>query len=304
MKSKVSVGSSAFAFGAYASRPIPLEKVAERLQELNFQGIELLGARPYGHPDDYPALEDRKKLQKMFKNHGLEISNYGADFEGSSPASNDPGERTDFRRLFTKNLTFCADCEIPSIRVDTIHEPPLPSGVTYEDAWSRISSAWHECAEEAEKEGVLVVWEFEPGFMFNKPHGVVKMVNDVDHRNFKVMFDTCHAHMCSVVGAKQTEPVDKLQGGEVELAKLLKGKIGYVHLIDSDNTLHDNWTSTHAPFGKGVINFDAVLQAILEAGYSRDDWWTIDLCFWPQAWEILAESKVFVDNLLKKHGII
>lgn len=303
MKSKVSIGSSAFAFGVYASNPVPLEKITKRFEELGFQGIELLGARPYGHPDDYPTTADRKKLLGFFRDHGLEISNYGADFEEKSPASNDRDEREAYRSLFTKNLQFCVDCQIPSIRVDTVNEPPLTPGVSYEDAWNRFTETWHDCAEEAEKSGVLVVWEFEPGFQFNKPREVEKMVKDVDHDNFRTLFDTCHAHMCAVVGARQEKPVETLAGGEVEFAQLLKGTIGYVHLIDSDNTLHDNWTSTHAPFGTGEIDFDTTLDAILKAGYT-DEWWTIDLCFWPEVWEVLEASKNYVDALLSRHDLL
>jgi sugar phosphate isomerase/epimerase len=109
--------------------------------------------------------------------------------------------------------------------------------------------------------------------------------------------------MCAVVGARQEKPVETLAGGEVEFAQLLKGTIGYVHLIDSDNTLHDNWTSTHAPFGTGEIDFDTMLDAILKAGYT-DEWWTIDLCFWPKAWEVLEASKNYVDALLRRHDLV
>lgn len=303
MPSKISVGSSAFIFGAYAKKPVPLEKLVEKLEELNFQGIELVGVKPYGDPDEILTKSDRKKLVQMFKSHGLEISNYGADFHEKSPASNSSEERDEYYRLFEKNLQFCVDCSIPSIRVDTVHQPPLTPGVNYNDAWNRFVETWHTCAEKSEKEGVMVVWEFEPGFMFNKPHEIIKMVEEVNHKNFKLLFDSCHAHMCAAIGARQEEPRDVLKGGEVEFARLLRSKIGYVHLIDSDNTLHDNWTSTHAPFGTGFINFDALLQAILESGYSGE-WWTIDLCFWPKAWEILPESKRFIEGLLKKHGLL
>ncbi len=303
MKTQVSVGSSAFAFGAYASNPVPLERLTERLQELNFQGIELLGAKPYGDPDDYGTRGDQNKLRTLFRDHGLDISNYGADFKEQSPASNDPQIRKNYRHLFTKNLHFCVDLQIPSIRVDTVNEPPLIPDVIFDDAWKRMVETWQECAEQAEKEGVLVVWEFEPGFMFNKPKEIVKMVNNVDHRNFKILFDSCHAHMCAAIGARQEEPVDTLTGGEIELAKLLAGKIGYVHLIDSDNTLHNDWTSTHAPFRTGYIDFDALVEALKATGYT-ENWWTIDLCFWPKAWEVLEESKAFVDDLLKRHNLL
>jgi sugar phosphate isomerase/epimerase len=303
MKAKVSVGSSAFAFGVYASNPVPLDRLTGKLEELGFQGIELLGMKPYGDPDELKTIADRKSLVKKFRGHGLDISNYGADFHERSPASNDPEERADYHNIFTKNLQFCADCEIPSIRVDTVHEPPLTPGVSYDDAWRRMVEGWQQCAERAEKEEVLVVWEFEPGFMFNKPGEIVKMMKDVNHRNFKILYDSCHAHMCAAVGARQEEPKDLLPGGEIELAWQLKGHIGYVHLIDSDNTLHDSWTSTHAPFGTGVIDFDTLLDAMAEAEY-RDEWWTIDLCFWSKAWEVLADSKSFVDDLLTRHHLL
>jgi sugar phosphate isomerase/epimerase len=79
-------------------------------------------------------------------------------------------------------------------------------------------------------------------------------------------------------------------------------RIGTVHLIDSDNSLHDHKTSTHAPFGEGVLDFDAILTALKEEGY-QGPWWTIDLCFWPTAWDLLAESKQFVTDLLIRHQL-
>lgn len=303
MKAKVSIGSSAFAFGVYASNPLPLDRIAGRLRELNFQGIELLGSRPYGAPDDFTSVSDRRNLAKTLLAYGLEISNYGADFKNQSPGSGEEGQRKNYRELFTKNLEFCADLEIPSIRVDTVEEPSNAYGSAYADAWKRVAETWHECAGQAEKKGVAVVWEFEPGFMFNSPHEILRMINDVDHKNFTILFDSCHAHMCAAVGARQQEPVERLAGGEVELAGLLKNNIGYVHLIDSDNSLHDNWTSTHAPFGTGVIDFDALVEAIVASGYN-EEWWTIDLCFWPKAWEVLEESKIFMDSLLERHDLL
>jgi len=303
MSARVSVGNSAFLLGAYASKPVPMEKVIERVHELGFQGLELLGFAPHGDPDTFASRSDRKRLLRQLKDHGLSISNYGADFKGKSPASNDPNDRREYMSLFEKNLRFCVDCEVPSIRVDTVDEPPLRAGVTYSDAWKRFVETWQSCAEKARIEGVLVVWEFEPGFAFNKPHEIAKMVKEISHTNFKILFDSCHAHMCSSVGARQNEPIDTLPGGESELAQLLRGTIGYVHLIDSDNTLHDGWTSTHAPFGKGFIDFEALVESIISTGY-RDDWWTIDLCFWPTAWDILKESKQFMDSLLRRHGLL
>jgi sugar phosphate isomerase/epimerase len=146
---------------------------------------------------------------------------------------------------------------------------------------------------------VRVTWEFEPGFAFNKPSDVLRIVDEVGDDNFGVLFDTCHGYMVAVTGARQPGKKEVLPGGVVELASKLRGKINHVHLIDSDGTLHGGETSTHAPFGKGKIDFDKLLP---ELAKNDMDWWTIDLCFWPDAWVVTADSKKAVDKLNKKYG--
>ena len=229
---------------------------------------------------------------------GLEISSYGADLSPAPFYSNDRDVRVQARRWFERNIEFCVDCNIPVIRVDTLAEPPSPAGVTYKDAWNRAVETFRDYAALAQAHNVVVAWEFEPGFMFNKPSEIVGLIEEVGHENFTVMFDFCHANMCASAGVRQQPPPETLPGGAAELARKLTGRIGFVHLIDSDNTLHDDWTSTHAPFGTGVLNMHKMMQAVLDAGY-QGPWWTIDLCFWPQAWEELEPSLEFVRKLLE-----
>jgi sugar phosphate isomerase/epimerase len=121
-------------------------------------------------------------------------------------------------------------------------------------------------------------------------------VDEVGEPNFKVLFDTCHAHMVAAVGARQPGAKETLLGGALELAERLRGKIGHIHVIDSDGTLHDDETSTHAPFGDGVIDFMTLLPE-LDRNIEPTGWWTIDLCFWPDAWAITESCKRSVDVL-------
>jgi sugar phosphate isomerase/epimerase len=145
------------------------------------------------------------------------------------------------------------------------------------------------------------VWEFEPGFIFNKPSEVVKMLEDVGEANFTALFDCCHAYMCSVVAARQMGEKETLPGGVIEFARLLKGKIGMVHLIDSDGTLHDNDTSTHAPFGLGKLDMDAIYQELIKPEIYAGDFIGIDLCFWPDAWNVTKQCYDFVRGLQRKY---
>ena len=87
----------------------------------------------------------------------------------------------------------------------------------------------------------------------------------------------------------------------MELLEKLKGKITHIHFIDSDGSLNEHNTSTHNPFGTGKLNFDALVPAMQKCGVPHD-WWTVDLCFWPHAWEVTAQSKKFLDKLREKYA--
>jgi sugar phosphate isomerase/epimerase len=303
MTAKISVGTSAFTMGVYAENPIPFEQVVARLAELGYDGLELPANKGYGSLEDWPDTTSRQKLKQLVRRAGLEVSSYGADLSPSPFYSNDPAVQGRAKTVFEKSIELCLDCEIPVIRVDTLAEPPQPPGVSYEDAWQRAVETFRYYAEFAQRHSIVVAWEFEPGFMFNKPGEIVGLVKDVNHPNFTVMFDTCHAHMCAAIGARQNPPRETLSGGAVELGQQLQGHIGFVHLIDSDNTLHDGITSTHAPFGTGVLDMPQLVRTMLEGGY-QSPWWTIDLCFWPGAWEELEPSLNFVRNLLKEFNLL
>jgi len=191
---------------------------------------------------------------------------------------------------------------IPKLRVDAVDAPTgIPGGMDYETCFKKVAGVWNKSAEECASKGIKLIWEFEPGFLFNKPSEVVRMAYLVDHPNFSILFDSCHAYMCGVLASRQMGPKEVLPKGVVQFAHMLTGKIGHIHLIDSDGTLHDGDTSTHAPLGTGVLDFDEIIPAILDAGYN-DEWWPIDLCFWPKALEATEGCKTFLDELIKKYG--
>ena len=299
---KFSIGTWAYTFGEYADNPITMEEVAQRLGDLKFDGLALGGFKPHGHYELYPTKEDREKLVKLFSAHNLEINSYAADlWDYPFPTGGDEVAKN-YVDAYDRSLQMCVDCGIPIIRVDTVTETPYPDGFDYDSAWSKVVEMFRECTRKANDENILVVWEFEPGYIFNKPSEIVKMVNAVGMDNFTLQVDTCHVQTCAVVGAHQWGEKEVLKGGQLEFFEMVKGMIGDVHIIDSDNTLHDEHTSTHAPFGEGVIDFEKVVPAIVDAGYDSE-WWTIDLCFWPQAWELTEASKNYCDRLFAGLGM-
>jgi sugar phosphate isomerase/epimerase len=109
--------------------------------------------------------------------------------------------------------------------------------------------------------------------------------------------------MCAVVGANHSGQKETLPGGELELLEKLKGKITHVHVIDSDGSLNEHNTSTHNPFGTGKLDFDKLAPALRNAGVPHD-WWCVDLCFWPDAWQVTADSKKYLDKLRDKYAAV
>ena len=226
------------------------------------------------------------------------MSNYGADFWGI-PLGASEADSAKYKDAFRRNLEFCLDIGGDSIRVDTVSEAYPPGD--RQETWRRYVSTWRDCSRLAAAANVEVYWEFEPGFIINKPSEIARADGRRGRAQLQLMFDTCHAEMSGVVGARQ----DGRQETVADVPALVRAmgpRIGTVHLIDSDDTLHHDHTSTHAPFGEGVIDFDATMEALKESAIAGP-WWTIDLCFWPTAWDLAESSQRFVDGLLKRHGL-
>jgi sugar phosphate isomerase/epimerase len=294
MVKKSSIGGWAFIWGGYTEAPIPLEDVLKRISELGFDGFEFAAFPPHLESN---TRENRMKVKELLNKYHLKLSGVAAPFP--SPATS---KEEEYIKAVKDNLEICKDLEIPKLRVDMV-EPPtgIPAGMDYETCFKKVASVWNMAADVCAKENVKLVWEFEPGFLFNKPSEIVRMVYKVDNPNFSILFDSCHAYMCSVLASRQMGEKETLPGEVVQFAYMLTGKIGAIHLIDSDGTLHNDETSTHAPLGTGKLNFDEIIPAILNAGY-KDEWWAIDLCFWPKALDATADCKNFLDNLIKKYG--
>lgn len=293
---RISIGTWAYSIGPYANNPVPFEEVVDRLAALGFDGVELGGFPPHPNPDDLPSRSQRQEVTALIKSKGLAWSGLAANLWGEKLINTD--DTSKYVSEFDKNIAFCNDLGIDCIRVDTVQPPTIFDEVDPETARKRVVDTWKTCAAKAADAGVRVVWEFEPGFAFNKPSDVERILAEVNHPNFTVEFDTCHAHMVAGVGARQPGERETLPGGAMELAQRLRGKIGHVHVIDSDGTLHDDETSTHAPIGDGILDLPALL-AELDKGGLPTDWWCIDLCFWPDAWAVTEKCKRAIDVLNK-----
>ncbi|MHC4130466.1 MAG: sugar phosphate isomerase/epimerase family protein [Planctomycetota bacterium] len=260
---KISLGSWAFSFGPFETNPWSFSKLIEYTSQAGYDGVEINGFRPHPHPDDYDTEEKCKELKKEITDLGLGISGYAPDFREVPPA--EVGEES-YLNAIEKCLIFCNNMGTSILRVDTVSPP-----VSY-------------------------------SFWLNSPSEIKRIVEAVGHENFKVLFDTSHAYMVSVVGARHTGQKETLDGGVIELAKLLENDIGHFHLIDSDGTLHGDETSTHAPFGQGFIDFKEVFSS-MEPVLDRLEWWTVDFCFCPTTDKDAKDAVGFIKNVINEVSV-
>jgi sugar phosphate isomerase/epimerase len=310
-KPRISIGTWAYLFNQKEPTN-DFHVILHKLQGLGYDGVELGSFGPHPSPASHPTKASRAKLKKEIVDHGLALSGIAIDLwafktPGTSILDETPSA---YLTAFLGWCAFAQDLDVKTIRVDTVIAPnyfesdPEGKKIGAEAGMDRIISVWDKASKMAADHGMNICWEFEPGFAFNKPSEILKIVDAVRARgnnNFGVLYDTCHAHMCAVVGANQAGTKETLPGGELELLQKLKGKITHVHVIDSDGSLNEHNTSTHNPFGTGKLDFDKLAPALRAAGVPHD-WWCVDLCFWPDAWDVTAQSKKYLDKLREKHA--
>ncbi len=284
---KLSFGAWSFIRGPFAQNPISLHKTLHKLEDEGYQGVELAAAAPHPTPDSHDTPHKREHLRKEAADHGLAFSGLAPNLRGHTLVTSD--ECGLYLAAFERNLRFAADLGTNMIRVDTVESVADIDKVGLETAtvFERIVQAFSECARLAAPHRIRVCWEFEPHLPINTPEEIVALVDAVRGRgnpNFAVLFDTSHAHICSA-------------GNEFELLRQLKGRIGHVHLADSDGSLDDYGITRHLPLGEGRIDFTRLVSEL--RGNSADDWWVVDLCNCPSAWDAVAASKKFLEPFLK-----
>lgn len=295
---KLSMGAWSFAFGPYAENPKPVDEIARKLAAAGYDGIELSGWPPHVTLERYPTRASRLALAQFLSDLGLGVSGYSADLSAANPLL--PENRGAYLEQFRALLEVCSDLGSPTIRVDTVSAPGSIPDNDYHTAFYRLADLWRECADYARSAQVSMVWEFEPGFIFNKPSEVVEMHQRVGHPWFQILFDTAHAYLGAVTGARQHGRKETLEGGVVEYLDLLHGAVGAVHIVDTDGTLYADETSTHLSLGQGHVPWKWIMPKLVQVPHLH--WMCLDLCFCPDAWELVDENLRLARGLLKDAG--
>jgi sugar phosphate isomerase/epimerase len=302
---KVSHGTWPMIFGL--DRPADLAQAAAVIAAFGYDGIELAGFHGHATLERFPDATSRRRLATDLDALGLRPVLIAPDpFDGAiAPGgawvlTGDPHALTVERRGWSAYLGFAEALGIGRMRIDNGTPGPLPYDAAYEQVWERTVQLFRWLAERGAESGCEMVWEMESGQPFNKPSEIVRLLDDVDHPNLRLLYDTAHFHAATVLGHNQVQPVEVCDGGQTELIRRLKGSIGHVHLCDTDGDVARNWFASKLGFGKGLVDFEELLEALVDS--YDGEWWGVDaIPMGSEVWADCWDAVDFVRDVVGRH---
>lgn len=303
-QARVSVGTWCMAFGL--DRPADLEQALRVAGAFGFDGVELAGFVDHVVLDRYADETSRRTLRLMLGDLGLQPVLMAPAPHGPI-AELPPWPMTDDRAVvgqheqwWARYFDLAAELGIAKMRIDPGMRGPLPYGVDHRRVWDRVVDMYGHLAQRGAEAGCDVLWEMESGQPFNKPSEIVRLLDDVGHPNLKLLYDTGHFHAATVTGHNQVQPEELLEGGQVELVRRLSGRIGHVHLCDTDGNVAGNFFARKLGFGKGIVDFDELLPVLVDC--YDGEWWCVDVIpFCSEVWGDIWDGLAFVREVVNRH---
>jgi len=258
-----------------------LPEILGHAAKLGFNGVEL-----FGIPDPYPTdLKEQKKLKKLINNRGLKVpalQSLPGGLKGN-PGSSYSMLRKEYVDGIKQQLDLAKvmGCEVMGVWAGEL----LGNGPS-DDAMNWFIESYRKCAELAKKYDITLAFEAEPVQMINTLDLLVKLLNKVNSKYFKCIFDFSHVNIFT-------------KGNPMKFIKAVAGKIGYTHVCDNDGTCTkiESKSSRHMAIGDGKMNVAGVIKALKTVG-KYDGWLDIDVWEHPKPSEASAVSKKALDRIL------
>lgn len=253
------------AFSTNAFMKFSFDEAAERIAAIGYEGLELMADVPHAWPAGLLEGPKRAILAAMEK-RGLAFSNVNAFMMNAIDDHRQPYWYPSFiepdaayRRVridHTKRaLSLCAELGAPHITT----EPggPLAPGQSRDQAMDLFVEVLKPLAEHADKVGVGLLIEPEPGLLIETTNEYLEVADRVNAPSIGLNFDVGHAFCMS-------------EDLPVQIAKMAPYTKHY-HLEDIASTRVHH----HLVPGRGAIDFVEVIESIRATGY--DGWLTVEL---------------------------
>ncbi|KAE8763769.1 sugar phosphate isomerase/epimerase family protein [Georgenia thermotolerans] len=242
---------------AYGTNGFADHRLSEALSVvagLGYDGVAL--TLDHGHLDPFaPDLPARvAAVRRLLERHGLAVAvETGARYLLDPWHKHEPTLVSDTGRevrvdLLRRAVDVAADL---GAGVVSLWSGILPAGVTAAEGWSRVLSGLEAVLPHAERAGVVLAVEPEPGMFLDRLAAVLELrrrLGDPDH--LRVTLDIGHL-VCN-----ETDPPPALVGQAA-------GLLAHVQIDDMRRGVHE-----HLEFGEGEVDLPPVLAALEDAGYA------------------------------------
>lgn len=253
------------AFSSNAYLRFSFNDAAQKIAKLGYQGIEIMADVPHAWPA-FMLEEQKQGIRNALKSNNLAISNINSFM---MHAVNDPRQRywypswiepdKHYRQIRIDHTMRCLTLakELGAPCITTEPGGPVEAGGSWSAGLKLFLEMLKPVIEHAEKEGVLLLIEPEPGLLIETADQFLEFMGHIKSPMVGCNFDIGHSYC---VGDDPASTIPRL-------AKFIK----HFHLEDIANTRVHH----HLIPGDGAIDFKAAIQAIKAIGYK--EWVTIEL---------------------------
>jgi sugar phosphate isomerase/epimerase len=228
----------------------PIERTFEYAAQLGYDGVEIA---PYTLADSVTeiSLLRRKAIRRAAEKSGIEI--VGLHWllvkpEGLSINHPDEIIRIRTQEYMEALIHFCADIGGKLLIHGSPHQRTIQEGWDFKAAWERARETFEACLETARKRNVIYCIEplsrMSTNFI-NTVEEASRLVKEIRHPNFKMMFDCRHAFV------QEKSVIEAL------LNALDSRALCHIHINDADG---------RGP-GFGKSEFTPILKTLIKKNY-------------------------------------
>ena len=253
------------AFSSNAYLRFSFNDAAKKIGKLGYQGIEIMADVPHAWPA-FMLEEQKQGIRDSLKSNNLAISNINSFM---MHAVNDSRQRywypswiepdKHYRQIRIDHTMRCLAMakELGAPCITTEPGGPVEAGASWNAGLKLFVEMLKPVIEHAEKEGVLLLIEPEPGLLIETADQFLEFMGHIKSPMVGCNFDIGHSYC---VGDDPASTIPRL-------AKYIK----HFHLEDIASTRVHH----HLIPGDGAIDFKAAIEAIKAIGYK--EWVTIEL---------------------------
>ena len=253
------------AFSSNAYLRFSFNDAAKKISKLGYQGIEIMADVPHAWPA-FMLEEQKQGIRDSLKSNNLAISNINSFM---MHAVNDPRQRywypswiepdKHYRQIRIDHTMRCLTMakELGAPCITTEPGGPVEAGASWNAGLKLFVEMLKPVIEHAEKEGVLLLIEPEPGLLIETADQFLEFMGHIKSPMVGCNFDIGHSYC---VGDDPASTIPRL-------AKYIK----HFHLEDIASTRVHH----HLIPGDGAIDFKSAIEAIKAIGYK--EWVTIEL---------------------------